>query len=48
MRDESNRCKPDQAEGSALENLFRFGALQLDKNPSQKSAEGYLENSQTV
>src|ERR1700740_3544263 len=23
----------------ALENPFRFGALQLDKNPSQKSAE---------
>jgi len=47
MRDESTAANRTKWR-DALENPFRFGALQLDKNPSQKSAEGYLENSLKV
>ena len=41
MGDELIAAKPDQV-GDTFENLFRFGALQLDKNPSQSMAEAYL------
>ena len=44
MRDESiaaNRTKS----GTRLKTRSGFGALQFDKNPSQKSAEGYLGTS---
>jgi hypothetical protein len=41
MGDELIAAKPDQV-GDTFENLFRFGALQLDKNPSQSITEAYL------
>jgi hypothetical protein len=48
MRDESIAVNRTESKGRALKTRSGWARFSLDKNPSQSSAEGYLENSLRV